>query len=119
MPEQPEEIHPDDESSGSSTSIKNQDKEFESVEVEGCHVNAENAPGTSRPWYQEVRGAAMSLKNRHFPKPDVMIAVMGKTGTGKTSFINAITGGSMEIGHGLRACEFYLADKLWIAHICA
>lgn len=42
----------------------------------------------------------------HFPKPDVMIAVMGKTGTGKPSFINAVTGKSMEVGYGLRACEF-------------
>ncbi|PWW72199.1 P-loop containing nucleoside triphosphate hydrolase protein [Tuber magnatum] len=40
------------------------------------------------------------------PPPPVLIAVMGKTGTGKTSFINAITGGEggLRVGHGLESC---------------
>ncbi|RPB04275.1 P-loop containing nucleoside triphosphate hydrolase protein [Choiromyces venosus 120613-1] len=34
-----------------------------------------------------------------------MIAVMGKTGTGKTSFVNALTGNNdLTVGHGLEAC---------------
>ena len=34
----------------------------------------------------------------------ILVAVMGQTGTGKSSFINKATGGSLEIGHGLEAC---------------
>ena len=39
------------------------------------------------------------------PQPPVLIAVMGKTGTGKTSFVNAVTGRGLTVGHGLEACE--------------
>jgi len=46
----------------------------------------------------------------HRPKtPPVLIAVMGKTGTGKTSFINAVTGGKLTVGHDLEACEYSLS----------
>ncbi|PUU73234.1 P-loop containing nucleoside triphosphate hydrolase protein [Tuber borchii] len=38
------------------------------------------------------------------PQPPVMIAVMGKTGTGKTSFVNAITEKGLTVGHGLDSC---------------
>ncbi|KFZ01994.1 hypothetical protein V501_09696 [Pseudogymnoascus sp. VKM F-4519 (FW-2642)] len=34
----------------------------------------------------------------------IVIAVFGKTGTGKTSFINAVTGRSLKVGHGLTSC---------------
>ena len=44
------------------------------------------------------------------PPPPVLIAVMGKTGTGKTSFVNAITGGGLTIGHGLVSCEYSLSQ---------
>jgi len=43
------------------------------------------------------------------PQPPVMIAVMGKTGTGKTSFVNAITEKGLTVGHGLEACEYSLS----------
>lgn len=97
-----EEIYPDGQPSRSPTPINDQDEEFESVEIE-C---------TPEPWYQDTCDVVRSLKNMHFSKPDVMIAVMGKTGTGKTSFINAVTGKSMEVGHGLRACWFSLVHTL-------
>ena len=38
--------------------------------------------------------------------PPVLIAVMGKTGTGKTSFVNAITGGELLVGGRLKSCEY-------------
>lgn len=104
-PELSKEIYPDDQPPRSPTPINDQDGGFESVEIENYHAYIEHAPG---PWYQDACDVARSLKNMHFPKPDVMIAVMGKTGTGKTSFINAVTGKSMEVGHDLRACEFAL-----------
>jgi len=43
------------------------------------------------------------------PQPPVLIAVMGKTGTGKTSFVNAVTGKGLTVGHGLEACEYSLS----------
>ena len=47
----------------------------------------------------------------HWPKalPPVLIAVMGKTGTGKTSFVNAVTGRGLTVSHGLEACEYCLS----------
>ncbi|PUU73233.1 P-loop containing nucleoside triphosphate hydrolase protein [Tuber borchii] len=44
------------------------------------------------------------LRHRVKPPPPVLIAVMGKTGTGKTSFINAITEEGLKVGHGLDSC---------------
>ena len=43
------------------------------------------------------------------PQPPVLIAVMGKTGTGKTSFVNAITGGELPVGSRLKSCEYSLS----------
>ncbi len=34
----------------------------------------------------------------------VFIAMMGKTGTGKTTFINQISGQNLQVGHGLQSC---------------
>jgi hypothetical protein len=36
----------------------------------------------------------------------IVIAVFGQTGTGKTSFIKAVTGVDLEVGHGLTSREF-------------
>jgi ribosome biogenesis GTPase A len=38
------------------------------------------------------------------PQP-IIVAVFGKTGTGKSSFIKAVTGKALEIGHGLESCK--------------
>ena len=35
----------------------------------------------------------------------IMIAVVGKTRAGKTSFINAVTGMSLAVGHDLDPCK--------------
>ena len=34
----------------------------------------------------------------------ILVAIMGRTGTGKTSFINKATGASLEEGHRLESC---------------
>jgi putative ribosome biogenesis GTPase RsgA len=34
----------------------------------------------------------------------ILVAVMGQTGTGKSSFINKATGGSLKVGHRLEPC---------------
>ena len=38
-------------------------------------------------------------------KPPIVIAVFGQTGTGKTSFVKAVTGEDLKIGHSLTSCE--------------
>lgn len=43
---------------------------------------------------------------------DVIIAVMGVTGVGKTSFISLFTDDDLVIGHSLEACEAPLPDPL-------
>lgn len=53
-------------------------------------------------WAKGAKDAVSDL----FSKP-ILIAVMGKTGTGKTSFINEVTGGSLAVGHELNACKPY------------
>ncbi|KAJ5442074.1 hypothetical protein N7445_005081 [Penicillium cf. griseofulvum] len=46
-----------------------------------------------------------SFRGGHEPKPtDVFIAVMGVTGSGKSSFISLCSGESVQIGHTLDAC---------------
>ncbi|KAJ6132584.1 hypothetical protein N7471_007799 [Penicillium samsonianum] len=46
-----------------------------------------------------------SFRGGHEPKPtDVFIAVMGVTGSGKSSFISLCSGKSVQIGHTLDAC---------------
>ena len=38
-------------------------------------------------------------------EPPIVIAVFGQTGTGKTSFIRAVTGANLQVGHGLTSCK--------------
>ena len=57
----------------------------------------------------KLNSALLGGTNWGKPPPPVLIAVMGKTGTGKTSFINAITGGGLTVGHGLESCECSLS----------
>ena len=37
--------------------------------------------------------------------PPIVIAVFGQTGTGKTSFIKAVTGEDLKVGHDLTSCS--------------
>ncbi|KFZ02161.1 hypothetical protein V500_00399 [Pseudogymnoascus sp. VKM F-4518 (FW-2643)] len=39
-----------------------------------------------------------------YQKKPIVVAVFGKTGTGKTSFINSVTGRDLKVGHGLTSC---------------
>ena len=51
------------------------------------------------------------------PPPPVLIAIMGKTGTGKTSFVNAITEKGLTVGHGLDSCEYSLSTAFPFIHL--
>lgn len=39
------------------------------------------------------------------PQKDILIALFGVTGTGKSSFISKLTGQDVKIGHGLNSCK--------------
>lgn len=41
--------------------------------------------------------------------PPIVIAVFGQTGTGKTSFIKAVTGKDLQVGHDLTSCKTLLS----------
>lgn len=38
-------------------------------------------------------------------KEDIIIAVMGVTGAGKSTFVSLLSGEDIEIGHGLQSCK--------------
>ncbi|KAF9653408.1 P-loop containing nucleoside triphosphate hydrolase protein [Thelephora ganbajun] len=59
------------------------------------------------------RKSASSSKHRKAPGPPIMIAVMGATGSGKTSFINLASRSNLRIGMNLNSCtaEVQLADE--------
>jgi hypothetical protein len=42
------------------------------------------------------------------PSNDIVIAVFGLTGTGKSSFISKLTGKDVKIGHNLQSCEHFM-----------
>jgi ABC-type lipoprotein export system ATPase subunit len=44
-----------------------------------------------------------------FNEKSILIAVMGMTGAGKTTFINQITDLDMEIGRGLKPCKYIIS----------
>ena len=41
----------------------------------------------------------------------ILVAVLGPTGTGKSSFINQATGASLGVGHGLESCTRKFAPR--------
>lgn len=43
-------------------------------------------------------------------KRPIVIALFGQTGTGKTSFIKAVTGKDLKVGHSLTSCENFHLD---------
>jgi len=44
---------------------------------------------------------------RESVKRPIVIAVFGQTGTGKTSFIKAVTGQDLKVGHSLTSCQSF------------
>jgi hypothetical protein len=54
-----------------------------------------------------VESEEVNMPTSDIDKPSqgaILVAVMGQTGTGKSSFINKATGGSLKIGHRLESC---------------
>ncbi|KAH9205376.1 P-loop containing nucleoside triphosphate hydrolase protein [Leptodontidium sp. 2 PMI_412] len=69
----------------------------------------EDAPGVREPSsrYALFADASDTGENSDIAeenKPPIVIAVFGQTGTGKTSFIKAVTGKDLQIGHSLTSC---------------
>lgn len=51
--------------------------------------------------------AKTPITDRFCPRPqDVVIAVMGVTGAGKSTFISHLTTENVGIGHGLEGCKY-------------
>ncbi|EXA29334.1 hypothetical protein FOVG_19158 [Fusarium oxysporum f. sp. pisi HDV247] len=55
-------------------------------------------------WPRKLWTPKSNLEPPNFTEKSILIAVMGMTGAGKTTFISKITGLDMEIGHGLKSC---------------
>ncbi|KAF3901847.1 hypothetical protein AA313_de0208849 [Arthrobotrys entomopaga] len=53
---------------------------------------------------QQAADIASQRSNIGFNKDDIVIAVMGVTGAGKSTFINLLVEESIQIGHGLQSC---------------
>ena len=51
----------------------------------------------------------LNIEPPNFSEKSILIAVMGMTGAGKTTFISKITGLDMEIGHGLKSCKYIIS----------
>ncbi len=60
------------------------------------------AQNPSRRATREV--SAETTSGEDFKRP-IVIAVFGKTGAGKTSFIKSVTGMDLEVGHDLESCK--------------
>jgi len=79
--------------------------------VQGCGLSRQvkELVGVIGSWF--LTGAS---DWHHWPKnlPLVLIAVMGTPGTGKRSFVNAVTGRWLTVGHDLDACEYSLSATL-------
>lgn len=56
-------------------------------------------PTPAPPPYEDIQAP----QNINQPPP-IIVAVFGKTGTSKTSFIEAVTGEDLKIRHGLESC---------------
>jgi hypothetical protein len=69
-------------------------------------------------------GEQLDCRDSHLSRPnDVIIAVMGVTGTGKSAFIHHLAGHGVRIGHSLHSCKSILlsystspADLIMQAH---
>jgi predicted GTPase len=52
------------------------------------------------------------------PQDPILVAVMGQTGTGKSSFINKATGASLLVGHALSPCTRSHSYSLPYISVC-
>lgn len=76
------------------------------------HPNQQHGSETDRMLQQEYFGSSSTFweQDSNLPVPkfgpkDILIAVMGMTGAGKSTFISNIAGLDMKIGHDLFSCK--------------
>lgn len=70
--------------------------------------NTYGFPASTIPQYPTPREADVPNQDpgtEERNKKPIVIAVFGQTGTGKTSFIRAVTGQDLQVGHSLTSCE--------------
>ncbi|KAL4259612.1 hypothetical protein AB1N83_006534 [Pleurotus pulmonarius] len=54
--------------------------------------------------YMKKAGKIFKVKTEDLKEDDIIIAIMGPTGAGKSSFINMATGNATGVGHDLESC---------------
>ena len=66
-------------------------------------------PHAPPPEYTELTGhqAAANGAHQRNPQEVSVVAVMGPTGSGKSTFISKLASQSMRIGHSLSSCKFW------------
>ena len=74
------------------------------IETVSEAVKTNPPPGSTSPTTLEPTKDSAEASPPPDPPQDIYIAVMGQTGTGKTSFIQDATGKKLKVGHTLRSC---------------
>lgn len=55
--------------------------------------------------------ASSTIGQRRYSAPPKLIAIFGRTGTGKTSFIEDVSGEKQGVGHDLTSCKSCLQGR--------
>jgi hypothetical protein len=80
------------------------------IGTEESHVKAitsSSAPPASKRSKDPKTGAKVSAKAKARSESNIVIAIFGLTGTGKSNFISKLTGKDVKVGHSLQSCEWH------------
>ena len=84
-----------------------------SVDLETSDIRSPKPPRPPKPSKLSAKYSSTSRKDTKSSggpsSNNIVIAVFGLTGTGKSSFISKLTGKDLQIGHGLQSCKPALA----------
>ncbi len=87
---------------------KSRTKESSTLNSTTSNSRVDNDNDTSPPPYttqDKIWDAAEESLPSALPQPPTVIAVMGPTGVGKSTFISKLAGREMNIGHNLSSCK--------------
>ena len=88
------------------------------VELESTEVRGPRPPEPLKPSNPSIKDSSKESSKNYggAPSNDIVIAVFGQTGTGKSSFISKLTGKDLQIGHGLQSCKLPLVNSASLNH---